>query len=520
LRPSQKADHRTVLEELALKREECTPGTRVKILEDIIKWANNPSLACPRVFWLTGQAGSGKTTIAYTIAKWFEKDGNADLYTFLGGNFLCSRQFEETRDRTRIIPTIAYQLARKCKWYADALHIADKFDAVHRDVPTQLKDLLVGPWQQFTGSPKSPLCLIVIDALDEIKGEGGPVFLRDLLTAIDEYNLRGFKFLVTSRTDPEVVTLCKSFTAEAVCWLQHVPIEDAQLDIGTYLTIKLPKLASSPELAELVRQAEGLFIYAATAVKYLTPHRSITVREQTKMLQNLLSKSYKTASASNATFLIDTLYRQIMFDTFSKFNDEFLTRRLQILYTFLCTAERTSSSIVAALVAEGDDAVASAVAEDLHAVLYTQGDRVFWYHSSFPDFIFDPARSNFDNFAFRCNEPAHHNLLGESCFRVMKSCLRFNMGDIKSSFLFDSNNTEALSEKVNNNISAVLRYSSHHWTHHLPEPQSINTDDLRCCISEFLQIRVLFWIEAMNLLGLRNQCTPMLQFARQWVLKV
>jgi hypothetical protein len=296
-----------------------------------------------------------------------------------------------------------------------------------------------------------------------------------------------------------------------------VPIEEAELDIRTYLTAKLPKFNGRPELAELVRQADGLFIYAATAVKYLTPHRSITVREQTKMLKNLFSK---LASANDATVLIDALYRQIMVDAFSKFKDEFLTCRLRILYTFLCTAERTSTSIAAALVAEGDDDVALAVAEDLHAVLYTQGDRVYWYHTSFPDFIFDRARSNFDNFAFWCNEPAHHNLLGESCFRVMKSGLRFNMGDIKSSFLFDSDNTETLSEKVNNNISAVLTYATRHWTHHLPSPQLINTDDLLFCISEFLQIRVLFWIEAMNLLKLRNQCTPMLQHTREWVLKV
>ena len=162
--------------------------------------------------------------------------------------------------------------------------------------------------------------------------------------------------------------------------------------------------------------------------------------------------------------------------------------------------------------------------EDLHTVLYSQGDRIFWYHVSFPDFIFNPARSNFhlggDNFTFSCNEPAHHNLLGQSCFRVMESGLRFNMGDIRSSFLFDNENTDALSEKVNNNITAVLRYSCHHWTHHLPSPELIDTNRLRRCISDFLQIRVLFWIEAMNLLRLRNQCTPMLQHARRWVLKV
>jgi hypothetical protein len=149
------------------------------------------------VFWLTGQAGSGKTTIAYTITKRFVK----------GGNFLCSRQFKETRERTRIVPTIAYQLDRQCQSYAVALHNAEKFDAIYHDVPKQLNDLLLGPWQQFQTAQNYHRTLIVLDALDKIKGSA---FLRDLLTVIEEHNLKGFKFLVTSGPDPEVVALCKS----------------------------------------------------------------------------------------------------------------------------------------------------------------------------------------------------------------------------------------------------------------------------------------------------------------------
>jgi hypothetical protein len=213
-----------------------------------------------------------------------------------------------------------------------------------------------------------------------------------------------------------------------------------------------------------------------------------------------------------------------MRDSFSQYKGKFLARRLRILYTFLCTAERTSTSVVTALNEEGDDDITKAVVKALHAVLYLRDDRVFWYHASFPDFIFDPTRSNFrlgeDKFEFSCNERAHHKLLAESCFHVMKSGLRFNIGDIESSFLFDGNNADALSEKVNNNISAVLKYSSGNWTHHLPSPQLVNTNNLRQCIWDFLQIRVLFWIEAMNLLGLPNRCSPMLQHARRWVLKV
>ena len=236
----------------------------------------------------------------------------------------------------------------------------------------------------------------------------------------------------------------------------------------------------------LEQRAGGLFIYAATVVKYLTPVDSITVGEQTEMLKDFLSKSYKPSSSSDdATLLIDELYRQIMCDAFSKLSGKVLSRRLRTLYTFLCTAERTSASIVAALVLDGDDDAARAVLRDLHAVLYTQDDRVFWYHASFPDFIFTKGRSDFcidkKDIAFSCNEPAHHALLSNSCFSIMKSeksGLRFNMGNNKSSFLFHRDNTLELSRHVKQNISAVLRYSSRYWTHHLPSPQLINADNI------------------------------------------
>ena len=529
MHPSEKADYKTVLEEQGLKREECTDGTRVKILEEITEWANDRSSDSARVFWLTGQAGSGKTTIAYTIAKRIGEGGNTNQDTVLGGNFFCSRQFQETQAQTRIIPTIAYQLARKCKWFANALHDADKFDAVKHEVTTQMMDLLVGPWQQSeakqseaTRSPEVPPYLIVIDALDEIKDNAGSMFLHGLLTAINEGNLRGLRFLVTSRPDPKVAALCNSFASKAVCRLQDVPLKEAGLDIETYLKTKLPKLSSSPELAQLVLRAAGLFIYAATAVRYLNLDGSFSTAEQTGRLNELLFKSYEPDSASDATFLIDILYRQVMRDTFSKLKGSYLTARLRILHTFICTAEPTSTSTVAALVADNDNEAAEAVLHKLHAVLYTQDDRVFWYHASFPDFILDRARIGEDDIAFWCNEPDHHKFLSESCFRVMEiepSGLRFNMGNITSSFLFDRNNVE-LSEQVNKNINAVLRYSSRHWAHHLPLSQSVVTDNLCRCISDFLQVRVLFWIEVMNLLGLRNQCAPILQHARKWVLKV
>ena len=159
-----------------MTREPCIAGTRKEILEEIIAWADDVSADSPPVFWMTGQAGSGKTTIAYTVAQHFdelEEAENAGRHTVLGGNFLCSRQFEETRRQIHIIPTLVYQLRRKSRSYAHALHEADKFDSVDK-LTKQMKDLLVGPWKQSESERhvELPPYLIVVDALDEIEGDG------------------------------------------------------------------------------------------------------------------------------------------------------------------------------------------------------------------------------------------------------------------------------------------------------------------------------------------------------------
>ena len=258
-----------------LTREKCTKGTRADILERICRWAINSSPGSPSVFWLTGQAGSGKSTIACTIADHFNKTISDPQTVRLGANFFCSRQFEDTRRQNFIIPTIVYQLAHRFNSYASALSWTCKFDSANV-LANQLKDLLVDPWQKFANdSSTSELlpCLVIVDALDEIDDRGGSEFLRDLLGTIKEGHLRGLKFLVTSRPDPELAELCSSFESGAICRLYEVPTANVEADIDTYLRTSLPELQDEPQLATLVRRADGLFIYAATVVRYINPPR-------------------------------------------------------------------------------------------------------------------------------------------------------------------------------------------------------------------------------------------------------
>ena len=188
--------------------------------------------------------------------------------------------------------------------------------------------------------------------------------------------------------------------------------------------------------------------------------------------------------------------------------------RLRILHTFLCTADRTSTSVIADLLFTSDYTdVAEKLLSYLHAVLYTEDGQVLAYHKSFSDFIFDQARSD----DFWCDQATSHQLLTDSCFRIMKDGLRFNIANISSSFMLDGDDS-TLVDAVKMNISPVLSYCCRNWGYHLSSTVS-TTPHLCDTLSDFLQIRALFWIEAMNLLGLRGRCKPILRAAHEWVVE-
>jgi len=436
---------------------------------------------------------------------------------------MCSRLFKETRSATRIVRTIVYQLALKCKPFADALTQSGKFDTINRSPRNQLEGLLIEPWQasesvRLANSSTSPTqYLIVIDALDEIDGTGGSEFLRDLLSVIDEKRLKGLKFFATSRPDHALVSHVDNFGDKQLYRLEEVPAEEAQGDIKVFLSVSLPN--AKPEIIEkVVMLADGLFIYAATILKYLD---GCSPNEKVELLVELLSKlaSADPRTSGAETSLLDGLYRQVLKDVFDKIQLAIQPRRLQLLHTFLCTVERTSTSTVANLCTSTNtnsyEEGAGDILKALHAVLYSKNGQVLWYHKSFPDFLFDRKRSK----EFWCDQVEHHQRLADSCFRVMKEGLRFNICKIESSFIFDRDNSTLLNA-IQDNISSTLSYSCRNWDRHLSSTSPSTSGSVHEALLEFVKLRAIFWIEAMNLLESCGLCDPMLRMASKWVTKV
>ncbi|KAG8693604.1 hypothetical protein FRC11_002792, partial [Ceratobasidium sp. 423] len=54
-------------------RRSCTEHTRTKILHDSLEWAEDPDGA--KIYWMNGMAGTGKTTIAYSLCERLKNTG-------------------------------------------------------------------------------------------------------------------------------------------------------------------------------------------------------------------------------------------------------------------------------------------------------------------------------------------------------------------------------------------------------------------------------------------------------------
>ena len=490
-------------------------------------WINEKDPAkAPPVYWLTGLAGLGKTTIAYTICERLSEDG------LPFASFFCSLQLD-SRNSKLLITTLCRDFAELYNSYAaNVLPILEtNSKVVDAGLRIQINELLAKPWQASTAHRKDlPTPIVVVDALDE--SDRGTEFLEEVLRVIRLGQLAGIKFLVTSRPDPKIVKTCKSFPPNAVCKLHEVDTANVQNDIEKYLREALPELKDEPELALLSRQAGGLFIYATTAVRFIyPPHSPPSVFEMRSHLQAMLDPKPLTSHADDDhddRSLVDELYERILRVAFQ--DARVRATRLRILHTIVCAKSGINISVLADLTNTNQGTV-ERVVESLHAVLFVSSKDgcVYWYHASFPDFIFSQKRARISlssNGTYRtldlfCDAPAHHGILAGRCFYVMQESLHFNMCNLPSSYIFDSE-LPGLNASIDKTVTPTLRYVSRHWARHLLSavPAKNDTDDLFCGLKNFLCNKLLFWMEVMNLLGAKFECSSILKDAESWLERV
>ncbi|KAF5382662.1 hypothetical protein D9615_003035 [Tricholomella constricta] len=140
----------------------CSEGTRNEVLESILQWTNDESAT--QLYWLNGAAGTGKTTVAMTIADLVAMDRSK-----LTATFFCSRYSRYRHHVQHLFITLSISLAAQDAQFREQLMKAVKHNPlVIQALPKdQLQILIVEPLR-LAGLLGKPI-IFVIDALDECR---------------------------------------------------------------------------------------------------------------------------------------------------------------------------------------------------------------------------------------------------------------------------------------------------------------------------------------------------------------
>ncbi|KAG8770711.1 hypothetical protein FRC12_004096 [Ceratobasidium sp. 428] len=469
------------------RRRGCTENTRQVILRDLRRWASDPQGA--KVYWMNGMAGTGKTTIAYSLCSELESSGQ------LAASFFCSRLLPECQDVSRIIPTIAYRLAifyPPIKEVLCRLLGSDPTTGTH-GVMTQFEQLVDKPLQAVKDKLPDGILIAVIDALDECfsRSDVG-LLLSALLRFVADLPL---KFFVTCRPDGVYLEKLSAdpSASRSLFHLHDIERSLVQVDIETYLTSELESIHPPvTQIQQLAEQSGRLFIFAATVVRYVgldDPYLNHRRRLEAMLgiLPNTSSKAYTP---------LDTLYSAILSTSLGgdRLEDWEKADIELVLHTVVCAKEPLSVETLTQLLQLASPDHTRQAIEPLRSVLHIDANSglVSTLHASFPDYLFTSGRSG----GFFCDSVKHNRLLAERCFGIMKDMLRFNICGLESSSTLDHQLSD-LPVRLSRSIPAHLFYACRYWSDHLP--LSDPSGELLRMLQHFLCQQVLYWAEVMNL---------------------
>ena len=503
-------------------RTDCLVGTRTDIINQIATWADQ-RLSAPieflpsgdgrdddsaraGIFWVNGSAGTGKTTIAFTMAKFWA------LKHILGASFFCSRDDATCSDPQLIITTIAYQLGQFDSSFGDEVSKAMKLnpDIGYASLSFQLEKLIVNPLRALKGSFRS--CVVVIDALDECKDKG---ITSEVLSALALFvgELSQLSFLLTSRPVHRIEFVFQSDALQAETRrfvLHEVQLDVVQNDIERYINVKLhdqewrsryAKLEhswpSELDIQTLSRLSAGLFIFAATCVKFIQDRDAQDPKDQ---LDRLLCVDPFIDADSSPHRRLDQLYTQVLNHAHPNPTIKLSGRLKLVLGSLVHLQDRLSVIDLEHLLQQHNNHNdVKLILVDLHSIVLVPDDdaqAIRMLHPSFFDFLTDRSRCR--NPKFVVNTRLQHALLARACLRVMCSQLGRNMCQLPSPATLNAE-IEHIGERITTHIPFFLQYACRHWASHFAH--AMLSDDLLQTLQQFVDTSLLHWIEICSLLG-------------------
>ncbi|THH07064.1 hypothetical protein EW145_g3641 [Phellinidium pouzarii] len=482
----------------------CMEGTRKKILSQIFEWTKSDTLS-KKLFWLSGLAGAGKSSIATTVAQNLYQD------KLLGGCFFCKRDDPVLRDASRILPTFASRLAQIFGPYAKLLVEALKRDAGlgQQAIQLQFDGLFRYPLEQLQSSgsfARHDPIVFVVDALDEC---GEFASRRQILTCLLQLQrlVPCIKVFITSRPTEDISRIFLQAVNLSSVFQFPLHEDDAQEDIFLYSRKWVEKMTFEERLSEVWRnddrirqlssKATGLFIWIATAVSYV---------EEAVVPEERLKKLISSSDHVGQTAELDRLYTLIVSDGMGTGDDNkhyFHSVLGTIISVALCRP-LPDMALSQLLPLDCPQPAVKQVFIRLQSVLYQDKrnqDSIRVSHPSFMDFLTTKERCTALGFWVDLQEEDASRAL--RCLEIVQNgATQFNICGISSSHSLN-HEVPGLDLRIKQRISLTLQYSSLYWASHLCSASfsAEQTKTVQLSLESFLpDINILYWLEIISLI--------------------
>ncbi|KIN98787.1 hypothetical protein M404DRAFT_1005115 [Pisolithus tinctorius Marx 270] len=491
--------------------KKCLDGTRTEILKDITDWITTCDVNAPRILWLHGQAGRGKSAIAHTIASWMEDVGAP------GACFCFARDRRAERREEKVLTTIARDLADRDPAFRRALS-----NVVSNNLALKTTCDVVQQWKRFILEPLSKISgeivgnvVVIIDALDESGPEKSRKDILGLLKSSEAAHLpANFRILLTSRPLPDIARVMRDVPHVKATSLDDVRWELVEHDIRLYVSKELDCLSSigATEVQNVIRKSDGLFEWARLACEFIRTGRAgETWKECYDDLMALESEEGRT--------LLDTTYFAILKGSIPQ-SGKRLERYRSVMQQVVMTVEplpmAALNSMREKFPNKQDRYDVILILEFMSPVLGGIVDRVSAVrplHASFYDFLMDRSRSGV--YSIETSDAQHSRDLAFASLQILHDNLQFNICGLESSYLANAEVSDLL-KRIKEKIPHHLSYSSRFWGQHLwKTPFDLQLAGLVRAIvgSE----KILFWLEVLSLLGMVGKGVDILSTVATWL---
>jgi hypothetical protein len=290
-------------------------------------------------------------------------------------------------------------------------------------------------------------------------------------------------------------------------------------DIRRYVELSLDGSSWTPrspwkpqvyEVDEIMRRADGLFVFAATAVRYICP--GLPRVNPQKSLDYLLK--------GVALVDLDKLYFHIVSDAIPNPSEMDLRGQdsynvsMRVLSTILELLEPMNPRDLAVLLDLDEDSVREALTPLSAVIQVPETGAVQILHLSFREFMTTQKSKLYkERVDLLCGTEKQKQEFASKVLQTMQTELKFNLCDLPTSHLKNAR-IPGLEQKLNTFIPMYIRYCCCFWADHLAAV-SINAENSGIA-KKFLETKCLFWLEVLSLLGMVSTASPALSKFIAW----